>query len=82
LESDQQKRNLSVQEQNALQKRKILDLTRRLYDPQSDLAPLKNLCSEFTALGVLVGLSSVPEQEGDYVSGLWLSPDQRFFSLS
>ena len=80
----QRKRQLNVQEQNALRKHAIVGFTRRLYDPKGEFGWLVELCVARTGLttrGVLVDVASTPEQEGEFVSGLWLSQDQRFFDF-
>ena len=78
------KRQLNVQEQNALRKQAIVEFTCQMCDPNGTYAWLAHLLVSKTALttrGVLVDVGSTPEQEGEFVSGLWLSEGQRFFEF-
>ena len=78
------KRQLDVQEQNALSKDKISGYTRQLQDTDGPLAWLRRLTARMSgepSLGVLVYVGFVPEQDGEFVSGLWLSEQGKFYKF-
>jgi hypothetical protein len=84
LDELKRKRQHNVQEQNALRKHAMIQCTRRLYDAQENLEWLVALLNARTATisrGVLIELGFMPAQEGDLVSGLWLSSDRQFFEF-
>jgi hypothetical protein len=85
IEAIQPKRQHSVSEQIALVRHRITTCTNTLYESNGPLKWLRVLSAQRTGRvtrGVLVEINNVPEQDGEFVSGTYLSDTGRFYKFA
>jgi hypothetical protein len=85
IEALQRKRQLNVQEQIVLARHRITTSTNSLYEPDGPLKWFRALSAQKTRRvmpGVLVEINFTPEQDGEFVSGTFLSDTGRFYKFA
>jgi hypothetical protein len=78
------KRQLNVQEQNALTENHIIETVKRFENEEQSFAWLRQLLHEKkleASNGILVAFSVTPDQAGNVCYGIWLTSDERFIDF-
>lgn len=84
IEALRRKKQLNVQQQNALTKHRIREIAERFRNDPESLPWLSMVLANngLSSLeGILVELSVIPSQGEDVASGRWLTESERFFEF-